>query len=49
MLLYFVDPHGSLSNIADVKSYSYKRLILGYGPNRCNTVRLLISSEIDVG
>lgn len=34
------DAHGHLSSIAEVKSYAYKRLILGYGPNRNNTVSI---------
>uniref|UniRef100_T1J569 Mediator of RNA polymerase II transcription subunit 14 n=1 Tax=Strigamia maritima TaxID=126957 RepID=T1J569_STRMM len=30
-----------LSNMAEVKTYSYRRLILGYGPNKANTVTIL--------
>ncbi|GAB6020174.1 Mediator of RNA polymerase II transcription subunit 14 [Chamberlinius hualienensis] len=34
------DPQGILSGMAEVKSYSYKRLIFGYGPNKANTVAI---------
>lgn len=47
-MISFTDQHNVYSSIMDIKSFTYKKLVLGYGPNKASTVSIFFCIQLKV-